>query len=60
MSVLYLPSPTGLGFFPEERYFFPSEGKKKGFTGKKTFLLGRNSAETPKDHRVCDNNQLIW
>jgi len=40
--------PPGLGFFPEERYFFPSNGKKWVFTGKKTFLLGRNWEETPK------------
>jgi len=26
---------AGLGFFPEERYFFPSDGKKWVFTGKK-------------------------
>jgi len=37
---------TGLGFFPEERYFFLSDGKKWIFTGKKTFLPGRNGEET--------------
>jgi len=37
---IYLPES---GFFQEERYFFPSDEKKWVFTGKKTFLLGRNS-----------------
>jgi len=50
----------GLGFFLEETYFFPSHGKKWVFTGKKTFLPGRNGEETPMGRRVSDNNQLIW
>jgi len=40
-----------------------SDRKKWVFTGNKTFLPGRNGRnceETPKGHRVCDNNQLIW
>jgi len=40
--------------------FSPSNGKKWVFIGKKTFLPGRNWEETPKGHRVCDNNELIW
>jgi len=52
-------SVPGLGFFLEERYFFPSDGKKWVFTRKKTFLPernGRNWEETPKGQRVCDSD----
>ena len=47
-SVLILYSD--LGFFLEERYFFPSHGEKWVFIWKKTFLLRRNWEETPKGY----------
>jgi len=34
----------------EERYFFPSHGKKCVFARKKGFLPGRNWEETPKEY----------
>jgi len=43
---------TELGFLPEERYFFPSCGKKWVVTGKKTFLPRRNWEETAKGHII--------
>ena len=41
--IIVTDSVTLGSFFPEERYFLPSHGKKWVFTGKKIFLLGRNS-----------------
>jgi len=45
----------GLGLFLIKKYFFPSHGKKWVFTGKKSFLPGRNGKETPK----CNNKQWL-